>query len=100
MNPTFPTDSLIGAGALFLGSLAAAMYKGRVVVRPPHVVPTFQAIVGGLIMGFAWALIPGGNDSMVLYMLPSLALNGIVAYAAMFVTLMGLEVMKRRLKID
>lgn len=99
MSDTFPTDSLIGAGALFFGALVAAMYKGRVVVRPPHVIPTFQAVVAGLIIGFAWALIPGGNDSMVLYMLPSLALNGIVAYAVMFATLIGLEVMKRRLGI-
>ena len=96
MSTTFPTDNVIGAGAVFLGALVAALYKGRVAVRPPHLIPTFQAVVGGLVIGFAWALIPGGNDSMVLFMLPSLALNGIVAYASMFVELIALEYMKKR----
>jgi toxin CptA len=96
LSTTFPADSLIGAGAVFLGAYAAAYYKGRVAMRRPYLIPTFQAVVGGFIVGFAWSLIPGGNDSMVLYMLPSLALNGIVAYAAMFVTLIALEYMKKR----
>lgn len=96
MSPVFPTDSVIGAGAVFLGAFVAARYKGRFVMRPPHLIPTFQAVVGGLVIGFAWALIPGGNDSMVLFMLPSLALNGIVAYASMFAALIALEYMKKR----
>lgn len=100
MSPVFPTDSVIGAGAVFLGAFVAARYKGRFVMRRPYAIPTFQAIVGGLVVGFAWALIPGGNDSMVLFMMPSLALNGIVAYAAMFVTLIGLEYMKKRLGLN
>ena len=47
-------------------------------------------------MGFAWALIPGGIDAMVLYLVPSLALHGIVAYATMLTTLIGIESLKRR----
>lgn len=96
LSPTFPTDSVIGASAVFLGGFVASLYKGRAAMRLPHVIPTFQAIVGGLIIGFAWALIPGGNDSMVLFMLPSLALNGIVAYVSMFAALLALEYAKKR----
>jgi hypothetical protein len=96
LSPVFPLDSLVGGGAVFLGGLVAALYKGRVVVRPPHLLASLSAIVGGLVIGFAWAMIPGGNDAMVLYLVPSLALHGIVAYAAMFVTLIGIEWMKRR----
>lgn len=96
MSPVFPMDSLIGAGAVFLGSFVAARFRGRFVMRRPYAIPTFQAIVGGLVVGYAWALIPGGNDSMVLFMMPSLALNGIVAYASMFASLLVLEYMKKR----
>jgi len=89
-------DSVIGGGGVFVGGVAAALFKGRVVYRAPHLMPTLQAIVGGGIIGFAWALIPGGNDSMTLYLLPSLALNGIVAYASMFIALIAIEHMKLR----
>lgn len=96
LTSALPLDSLVGAGALFVGGFVAGLYKGRFVVRPPHLIPSIKAIVGGLIIGFAWAFIPGGNDAMVLYMLPSLALNGIVAYVAMFLTLIGIEHLKRQ----
>ena len=46
--------------------------------------------------GIAWALIPGGNGAMVLYLAPSLALHGIIAYLAMLTTLIGIESLKRR----
>jgi len=95
MSETLPLDSIVGAGGLFLGGFAASMLKGRAAMRPPHLVPSIKAVVGGLIIGFAWALIPGGNDAMVLYLLPSLALNGIVAYVAMLTTLIGLEKLNR-----
>jgi len=96
LSPTFPLDSLIGGGALFLGGMVAGLYNGRFIMRPPHLIPSIQAIVGGLIIGFAWALIPGGNDAMVLYQLPSLALNGIVGYASMLATLVAIEYARKR----
>jgi Sulphur transport len=92
----FPLDSLIGGVGLFLGGMAAALLNGRAAMRPPHLVPSIKAIIGGLIIGFAWALIPGGNDAMVLYLLPSLALNGIVAYVAMLASLIALETLSRK----
>lgn len=98
LGTTIPLDSLIGGGALFLGGFAAGLLKGRFLLRPPHLIPSLQAIAGGLVIGYAWAMIPGGNDAMVLYLLPSLALNGIVAYIAMFVTLIAIEYLKRRLQ--
>ncbi len=96
LSETFPLDSVIGGGGLFLGGIAASLLSGRALMRPPHLAPSIKAFVGGLIIGVAWSFIPGGNDAMVLYQLPSLALNGIVAYAAMLVSLIALEHMNRR----
>lgn len=95
-SPAFPLDSLVGGGGLFLGGIVASMSGGRLVVRRPHLGPSLKAVVGGLIIGFAWAMIPGGNDAMVLYLLPSLALNGILAYAVMLATLVYLEHLNMR----
>jgi hypothetical protein len=92
----FPLETIVGSASLFLGGLAAAGYHGRFVFRAPHPLPALQSLLGGTIMGFAWALIPGGNDAMVLYLVPSLALHGIVAYLAMLATLIGIESLKRR----
>lgn len=92
----FPLETVVGSASLFLGGLAAAGYHGRFVFRVPHPLVALQSLMGGAIMGFAWALIPGGNDAMVLYLVPSLALHGIIAYAAMLVTLIGIESLKRR----
>ncbi len=96
LTASVPLDSIVGGLALFLGSIVAARFKGRMVVRPPHLRPSIQAFVGGLIIGFAWSMIPGGNDAMVLYLLPSLAIHGLIAYATMLLTLVGIEYLKRR----
>jgi len=92
----FPLETLVGSASLFLGGLVAAGYHGRFVFRAPQPVAALQSLVGGVMMGFAWALIPGGNDAMVLYLVPSLALHGIIAYVAMLATLIGVESLKRR----
>jgi uncharacterized protein len=92
----FPLETIVGSASLFLGGMAAAGYHGRFVFSAPHPLPALQSLIGGIVMGFAWALIPGGNDAMVLYLVPSLALHGILAYFAMLTTLIGIESLKRR----
>ena len=92
----FPLETIVGSASLFLGGMAAAGYHGRFVFSAPHPLPALQSLIGGVIMGFAWALIPGGNDAMVLYLVPSLAVHGILAYLAMLTTLIGIESLKRR----
>ncbi len=96
LSPNFPLETVVGSAALFLGGFAAARFHGRFVVSAPHPGRSIQALIGGAIMGFAWALVPGGNDAMVLYLLPSLAMHGVVAYLALLTTLIGLEILKRR----
>jgi uncharacterized membrane protein YedE/YeeE len=40
-------------------------------------------LLGGLFMGLGVALIPGGNDALVLYAIPSLSPHALPAYLAM-----------------
>jgi hypothetical protein len=42
------------------------------------------------------ALIAGGNDAMVLCLVPSLAAHGFIAYLAIPTTLIGIESLMRR----
>ena len=78
----FSARTIVGSRSLCFGGIAAAGYHRRFVFRAPYPLPALQSLIGGVIMGFAWALIPGGNDAMVLYLGPSLALHGIIAYSA------------------
>lgn len=83
----FPAPMLIGPVALFAGGLAASWLSGRFRVRARGWQQPLRSLAGGVIMGASAALIPGGNDVMLLSALPSLAVSGIVAYAAMFAVL-------------
>ena len=46
-----------------------------------------QTFAGGALMGAGTALIPGGNDSLILAAIPALSLSGIVAYVVMFIVI-------------
>lgn len=83
----FPAPMLIGPAALFAGGFAASWLSGRFRVRARGWQQPLRSLIGGVIMGSSAALIPGGNDVMLLSALPSLAVSGLVAYAAMFAVL-------------
>jgi uncharacterized membrane protein YedE/YeeE len=42
-----------------------------------------QRLAGGLCMGIGGALLPGGNDTLLLGAIPALSLQGVIAYAAL-----------------
>jgi len=50
-------------------------------------------------MGFATILVPGGNDTLLLSALPSLAAHGAVAYLAMFGVQLSLSIIAGRWKL-
>lgn len=74
-------------GALVLvflaGAFAGAVSGGRFRWRWASPAILGARLVGGVLMGFGAALIPGGNDALVLIGLPLLQPTAIVAYGAM-----------------
>jgi hypothetical protein len=92
----FPAPVLIGTVALFAGGLTAALLSRRFRVRPGNMDASLRSLVGGAVMGSSAALIPGGNDVMLLHALPSLAVSGLVAYAAMLTSLVVVMSVTRR----
>lgn len=70
--------------ALALGMVASAMQRGSVACRrPTSALSWLRHIAGGLLMGAGAAMVPGGNDTLLLNALPTLALQAVGAYAAM-----------------
>lgn len=53
-------------------------------------------MTGGMLMSGAAAVIPGGNDIMLIYGLPSLAPHAVAAYAVMMATLVLFFWLKQR----
>lgn len=90
LSAVFTAPMVVGSFAVFAGAMFAALLGGRFALRWPQPLASVRCLIGGAVMGAAAALIPGGNDVMLLYAVPSLALNGIVAYVVMFATLIGL----------
>jgi uncharacterized protein len=76
--------------ALFAGSTLSRYLGGRNRFVAPTPIACARSFTGGFIMSAAATAIPGGNDIMVLYAIPGLALNSILAYAAMMLTLTSL----------
>lgn len=89
-----PLVLLFLAGA-FTGALSGGRFRWRG-ASPAILVARFG---GGLAMGFGAALIPGGNDTLILIGLPLLQPTAIAAYAAMIVVIalgFGVQRLARR----
>jgi uncharacterized protein len=87
--------AIVGTIGLFAGANAAQYFDGRFHFARPTMSNCVRSFAGGLVMGFSATFIPGGNDVMLLYAGPSLAIHAIVAYVAMFATLIGLAWLSR-----
>ena len=87
--------ALAGAVALLAGGTVAAISSARFRLAAPKLRSLIQKFLGGVMMSLAATLIPGGNDVMLLYGVPSLAPHALVAYAAMTVTLLGFFYIQR-----
>lgn len=99
VDPTFPDPplcALIGFVSLLVGGITAAAVSGKFHIAPIEWRAFGQKIVGGFLMSGSAALIPGGNDVMLIYGLPSLAPHAVAAYTAMTLTLFLLFWLKKR----
>lgn len=76
-----------GAIAIFLGAGISAALRQQFELRWPKLRPFVASTAGGLLMGLGAALIPGGNDALMLWTVPGLALYGAMAVLSMVATL-------------
>ena len=73
----------LSALLLFAGALAGAAFAGRFQLQRPTMRRAARCAAGGLVMGFGAALVPGGNDMLLLWAIPGLTLYGVLAYLLM-----------------
>lgn len=73
---------LLFAG-LFAGAVLAARRSGRARLRWPTRAAALGSLAGGVLMGAGAALVPGGNDALVLHALPGLLPHAALAYASL-----------------
>jgi sulfur transporter len=71
------------AAALFAGAIGAAMMAGRFKLQRPRLWRALRCLAGGAVMGGGAALIPGGNDNLLLWAIPGLTLYGLLAFGLM-----------------
>ncbi|SEK29571.1 hypothetical protein SAMN05216604_10222 [Pseudomonas agarici] len=93
INPAQPDVALqvfTATGSLILGAIVAARKTRKLIVRKPQPLPFFRKLAGGSLMSFSAEIIPGGNETLLLHGIPSLAPHALIAYAAMLVAVIGL----------
>ncbi|MEP7030573.1 MAG: YeeE/YedE thiosulfate transporter family protein [Pseudolabrys sp.] len=87
--------------AVLAGMLASTLQRGsfRLDWRPQW--SWLRNIFGGALMGLGTAMLPGGNDALVLYAIPSFSPHALPAYAALIIGAgAGLLAMKHLAGID
>ena len=69
------------------GALTASFRQGNLRFQRPTANGILRSVVGGTLMGIGIALIPGGNDGLILAAVPTLSPGGIAAYLLMTMTI-------------
>lgn len=93
LNPSIaaiPLQVFTATGALICGAIVAARKTRRLKFRKLRILPFSRKLAGGSLMSFSAAIIPGGNETLLLHGIPSLAPHAIIAYGVMLVVLVGL----------
>lgn len=84
-------------GAVLFGMFASTWQRGSFRVDWHPRLSWFRNISGGILMGLGCALLPGGNDALILYGIPGLSPHALPAYAALllgiFVALVTMRLM-------
>jgi hypothetical protein len=75
---------------LISGSIANGLFLGRFKLAPPRLSALPRRFAGGLMMGAGGALIPGGNDSLILQGVPSGDPLAFLAYGILLATIAAL----------
>jgi len=78
---------LITTIALISGVGVASFISKDFKLRNEGLVDFFGKVIGGTLMGFSVGLIPGGNDSLILYGIPGIALHAPIALFVIMISI-------------
>lgn len=81
--------------ATIAGAVAAGHRRRRWRPQRMTISDVLKTISGGFLMGLGAAVIPGGNDGLILAALPALSVGGAVAYVLMLTTIMAALTVKQ-----
>jgi uncharacterized protein len=87
----------LSALGLFVGAIGAAVLTGQFHLQRLSPWRALRCLSGGAILGYGAELIPGGNDSLLLWAIPGLTLYGALAFGLMLGAIgLGFAVAERR----
>lgn len=72
--------------ALFAGATVSSALNQKFQLTHMGLIGTASCFLGGLLMGIGAQFMPGGNDTLILWVIPSFALHALVAYILMIAT--------------
>jgi uncharacterized membrane protein YedE/YeeE len=82
-------DRLALVVCLFAGMLVSSIQRRQFVWRPTQSLFGWSNITGGLLMGVGGALVPGGNDTVLLVLMPTLSFQAAATFAGMLAGIYG-----------
>ncbi len=100
--PQHMADGLLPwlVGAACLGGVTSTLAAGTFKLKLPSLRGSAGAMLGGFLMAFGLVMIPGGNDGLILFLLPNLIGSGALAYVAMNVGILGTLLLGRALRLQ
>ena len=84
----FDVTLVAPAAALFLGAVASCIAAGTWAPAAPTWLGAVRCLTGGFVMESAAHCIPGGNDVLLLWVLPGLGGYGLLAYSLLLSTML------------
>lgn len=90
------TIALISTIAMVIGGISAAITAKDFSIKPVRLMITLSCFMGGILMGIASLLTPGGNDGLLLKGIPSFALHAIIGYLMMILIMLLMIYLFRR----
>jgi uncharacterized protein len=76
---------LCSAFALFAGAVVGARHRWQ--WHAPTALASGRRFIGGILLSIGALLVPGGNDTLLLWTIPGLASYGFMAFGAMLLTI-------------
>ncbi len=96
-NVTGPSSiALTSTVAMVSGGIIAAVTVKEFAIKAAHFLVMISCFMGGMLMGIASLLTPGGNDGMILKGIPSLAPHAMIGYLMMVLVMLLLVYVFRR----